>query len=266
MENRREQINNNDGVKSDLTQLTDVREPIHKEGQGHEYHDVLIFFVFIIVVLLFFIDKITKLTDKVLSKKYFRWIFSGVILPGISLMVIMYISPENQKFVVIAGIIISLVVGERASGISSEKSLEDFSQEKNTIIDGFEDEKEKFEEVIDSLKQKHDAELEDKERDLLKKNDEIATIKDELSKRVNELRVNYLHRLFDIAADHQETDCTAIKLRVKSVALEIMTSSCLLLSMDGVDYEARNNQVPMPRPDSFIYEAAMQQVKSQNQI
>lgn len=217
-----------------------------------QYYDIWIFSFSIIIVLIFCLSsKVASFAEDLISKKNFRWVFSGFILPVLSVCVVAYISPANQKFVFIVGIIISLMASEKASGISTEKMQETFRQEKESV-----------EENIRSLREQHEAELEDKQRDLDNKNNELVAMRDELSKRVNELRGNYLNRLIGIAADHQEDNCVVIKSKVKDIAQEIMASSCLLLSMDGVNYEARNNQVPIPQASSILYDETMRQIIS----
>ncbi|EEW2394622.1 TetR/AcrR family transcriptional regulator C-terminal domain-containing protein [Escherichia coli] len=217
--------------------------------------DVILFFVFIVVVMALTLSKwLQNKIDEFISKKYFRWVFSGVILPAISLGLASYTTASNQKFVYIATIIVSLVIGERASALTAEKSEQQLEAETGKLTS-----------KISVLEAAHTKALEKKDAELAAKGNEIRAVSDELTKRVDELRQNYLRRLYEIATDHQEADCVVIKLRVKEVAQDIMATSGLLLTMDSIDYQVRNNQVPLPQESSIVYEYAMKNAKARNQ-
>ncbi|WP_395489299.1 hypothetical protein ACG1VR_16060 [Cedecea davisae] len=224
---------------------------IHNEWNA----DVIIFLVFIAVVIAVTLSKnLQKIIDEFISKKYFRWVFSGVILPAISLGLASYTTASNQKFVYVATIIVSLVIGERASALTAEKSEQQLDTETGGLIN-----------EISELEAKHTKALEKKDAELAAKGNEIRAVSDELTKRVDELRQNYLRRLYEIATDHQEADCIVIKLKVKEVAQDIMATSGLLLTMDSIDYQVRNNQVPLPQESSIVYEHTMKNAKTRNQ-
>lgn len=218
------------------------------------YETCIFIAIILCIFLIYFSKKIRAFLDGLIDNKFLRWFFSYFLLPVTILWLSPLVESEYQRYVFALAVVVSIAISERSSALTKQKHEDEVKE-----IEGINDTKliennKLRDDEISGIAAKHADAIKEKELLIAEKDLSIEKAKREIVSRVQLLRNGYVIKLFNIASDHAETDCVAIKNKIKIIAEEIMTTSGLLNTMEEVEVGLRNTTPPLPNVQAKMYE------------